>query len=135
MDKLSNDREPNAESSDFSLETNYKAWAWVITIVLSVPMVLFLCGHKQLKVEFEQEAMVVSEKSEFHEIAIESYLKCSGSLFQSNQHCLVTSVQLAQQSGLKDTAELARDMRELADSPAPSTFDVMSAGYRFVNPF
>ena len=135
MDKLSNDRHSNTEDSNAPLDFNYRALFWISTSVLAVPVLLVVCGVRQLEVEFKQEAMAVSETSEFHEIAIESYLKCSGSLFQSNQSCIVTSVQLAQQSGLKDTAELARDMRELADSPAPSTFDVMSAGYRFVNPF
>lgn len=139
MDELTSKKRSSVEIFASLLGVSNGVWQWLIAGVLAVvwaaPVLLFFCGLFQVDIEFQQEAAGVAKESGYHKIAVESYLDCKDSLFQSKQQCLVTSVQLAQQAGLKDATELTKDIRELAMGSDLSISDVAEAGYRFVNPF
>jgi len=109
--------------------------AGVLAVVSAGLVILFFCGLYQAEADFKQQTMGVAQKSEYHKLAVESYLDCKDSLFPSKQQCLVTSVQLAQQAGLKDTTQLTMDIRELTAGSDLSISELAAAGYRFINPF
>jgi hypothetical protein len=93
--------------------------------------ILLFAGMAQIENEADSRAIEFGSRSSYHAIAIESFRECYKIVFDSKTSCLTSSIQLAAQSGLNHTSELAFEIRAFTDREKAGFIELIQAGWRY----
>ena len=105
-----------------------KAWMKVGLLTAIPTSLIFILGFLAISDNSDKRAFNFSQLSKHHEIAVKSYRNCNRTIFVSKEQCIAASVQLAEQSGAKNTEQLTSDLLKYADQPSPTAWEVFKEG-------